>query len=122
MRRTATPAAAPARARQAPATRGCAAGRAGQRAPVVGVIIPTHDHRCARRVRIAQRPAIPALTVSAASGAPIRACRRFRFLPRRLAARVGAVIIILGQGGTYGYLRCRVTGLLADPGQSAPRG
>jgi hypothetical protein len=26
-----------------------------------------------------------ALTVSAASGAPIRACRRFRFLPRLLA-------------------------------------
>ena len=34
----------------------------------------------------------------------------------------GAMIIILGQGGTYGYLRGRVTGLLADLGQSAPRG
>jgi hypothetical protein len=36
---------------------------------------------------IAYRTAIPALTVSAASGVPIRACRRFRFLPRLLAAR-----------------------------------
>jgi hypothetical protein len=51
------------------------------------VIIPAHDHRCAKRVRIALRSAIPALTVSAASGVPIRACRRSRFLPRLLAAR-----------------------------------
>jgi hypothetical protein len=29
----------------------------------------------------------PALTVSGPSGVPIRACRRFRFLPRLLAAR-----------------------------------
>jgi hypothetical protein len=51
------------------------------------VIIPAHDHRCGKRVRIAPRPAIPALTVSAAPGAPIRTCRRFCFLPRRLAVR-----------------------------------
>jgi hypothetical protein len=36
--------------------------------------------------------------------------------------QAGAVITILGQGGIYGYLRGRVTGLPADPGQSAPRG
>jgi hypothetical protein len=51
------------------------------------VIIPADDHRCGKRVPIAPRPALPALTVSAASGVPIRACRRFRVLPRLLAVR-----------------------------------
>jgi hypothetical protein len=46
--------------------------------------------------------------------------------PQLLAAssgrQIGALIIILGQGDTYGYSRGRVTGLLADPGRSAPCG
>jgi hypothetical protein len=66
--------------------RGCAAGRPRRPTCIrLRVIIPSHDHRCAKRVRIAQRSAIPALTISATSGVPIRACRRFCFLPRLLA-------------------------------------
>ena len=40
-----------------------------------------------RAGRALKRPAISALTVSAASGVPIRACRRFRVLPRLLVVR-----------------------------------
>jgi hypothetical protein len=64
----------------------------------------------------------PALSVSARIR---RADPRLPPLPLPGASsgrQIGAVIIILGQGGIYGYLRGRVTGLPADPGQSAPRG
>ena len=44
-------------------------------------------------------------------------------LPAASSGRqIGALIISLGQGGIYGYLRGRVTGLPADSGQSARRG
>lgn len=75
MRRTATPAATPARVQAGtgdpagapwPSRATCIRGTSDHL---------DHDHRCAKHARTAQRSARPTLTVSAASGAPIRALR-----------------------------------------------
>jgi hypothetical protein len=65
---------------------------------------PSRAHR-QRPIRRAD-PRLPPLPLLAASS----------------GRQIGALIIILGQGDTYGYSRGRVTGLLADPGRSAPCG